>query len=331
MDRQEKKVFNDVYLYGRKASYSLYEEKWHLESHIEDLKEDLNYLHDLLDGNLEQRSQYYLHLEDQDDYKDSEDWWIDFVREQEEVREMNFKHYTNDLAKEAIPDIEEWICSYQADLKKFPKNLDKHAEVIRKSVIKKIRHLLPDDFDETKAFNDIETTCCICGKSFRGLGNDPWPLKASGECCDACYAQNIAVPDFDFVYPRDYSAEEDAHFVFVMNQLMRLYGRVSFLFIRRLYYHMCLAWKDRIIKTRQLQKNLSDNSRPFSTIVEQISEILDSFSEKEQDILILRFGLDGEKIHTIAEVCEKFNITREKVRQVEAKAMRKIRFRNVIM
>lgn len=31
-----------------------------------------------------------------------------------------------------------------------------------------------------------EKTCCICGKKFTGWGNDPWPVKMEGECCDDC-------------------------------------------------------------------------------------------------------------------------------------------------
>ena len=31
-----------------------------------------------------------------------------------------------------------------------------------------------------------EKTCCICGKKFTGWGNDPWPVRTEGECCDDC-------------------------------------------------------------------------------------------------------------------------------------------------
>ncbi len=31
-----------------------------------------------------------------------------------------------------------------------------------------------------------EFTCCMCGKKFTGYGNDPWPIKDEGECCDSC-------------------------------------------------------------------------------------------------------------------------------------------------
>lgn len=34
--------------------------------------------------------------------------------------------------------------------------------------------------------NTEEKTCCICGKKFTGWGNDPWPVKKEGECCDEC-------------------------------------------------------------------------------------------------------------------------------------------------
>ena len=32
----------------------------------------------------------------------------------------------------------------------------------------------------------MEFTCCLCGKKFEGYGNNPWPLKQSGRCCDDC-------------------------------------------------------------------------------------------------------------------------------------------------
>ena len=34
--------------------------------------------------------------------------------------------------------------------------------------------------------DDTEKTCCICGKKFFGWGNDPWPVRTEGECCDDC-------------------------------------------------------------------------------------------------------------------------------------------------
>ena len=39
--------------------------------------------------------------------------------------------------------------------------------------------------------NEEEQVCCICGKKFSGKGNDPWPLKEEGRCCDECNKEVI--------------------------------------------------------------------------------------------------------------------------------------------
>jgi RNA polymerase primary sigma factor len=58
---------------------------------------------------------------------------------------------------------------------------------------------------------------------------------------------------------------------------------------------------------------------------EQMADILDSLSPRERQVLSLRFGLGGGKSHTLEEVGQKFGLTRERVRQIEAKALRKLR------
>jgi len=58
---------------------------------------------------------------------------------------------------------------------------------------------------------------------------------------------------------------------------------------------------------------------------EHIKEILDSLNERERKILIMRFGLEDGVVHTLEEVGKVFGITRERVRQIEAKALEKIR------
>jgi RNA polymerase primary sigma factor len=58
---------------------------------------------------------------------------------------------------------------------------------------------------------------------------------------------------------------------------------------------------------------------------EKLKEVLSSLTLREQKILVMRFGLDDGMIYTLEEVGEKFNVTRERIRQIEAKALEKIR------
>ncbi len=59
---------------------------------------------------------------------------------------------------------------------------------------------------------------------------------------------------------------------------------------------------------------------------EQLNQVLDSqLSEREKKVLVLRYGLDGGRSYTLEEVGEKFHVTRERIRQIEAKALRKLR------
>lgn len=61
-----------------------------------------------------------------------------------------------------------------------------------------------------------------------------------------------------------------------------------------------------------------------NSIQEQIRQILDELDEKEALVLKLRFGLDDDKPHTLQEIGDKLNLTRERIRQIEQKAMRKL-------
>ncbi|MGB4312150.1 MAG: RNA polymerase sigma factor RpoD [Natronincolaceae bacterium] len=63
----------------------------------------------------------------------------------------------------------------------------------------------------------------------------------------------------------------------------------------------------------------------FSLLKEQLIEVLDTLTPREQKVLRLRFGLDDGRARTLEEVGKKFEVTRERIRQIEAKALRKLR------
>ena len=58
---------------------------------------------------------------------------------------------------------------------------------------------------------------------------------------------------------------------------------------------------------------------------QQINEVLGELSDREAKILRLRFGLIDDKQHTLEEVGHEFDVTRERIRQIEAKALTKLR------
>ena len=63
----------------------------------------------------------------------------------------------------------------------------------------------------------------------------------------------------------------------------------------------------------------------FTLLKEQLDEVLGTLTEREQKVLRLRFGLDDSRARTLEEVGKEFNVTRERIRQIEAKALRKLR------
>ena len=63
----------------------------------------------------------------------------------------------------------------------------------------------------------------------------------------------------------------------------------------------------------------------FTLLKEQLVEVLDTLTEREKKVLTLRFGLDDGKARTLEEVGKEFDVTRERIRQIEAKALRKLR------
>ncbi|MGF7058720.1 RNA polymerase sigma factor RpoD [Brassicibacter mesophilus] len=63
----------------------------------------------------------------------------------------------------------------------------------------------------------------------------------------------------------------------------------------------------------------------FTLLKEQLMEVLDTLTPREQKVLRLRFGLDDGRARTLEEVGKEFDVTRERIRQIEAKALRKLR------
>ncbi len=66
----------------------------------------------------------------------------------------------------------------------------------------------------------------------------------------------------------------------------------------------------------------------FSMLKDQLNEVLATLTDREQEVLRLRFGLDDGRQRTLEEVGQQFNVTRERIRQIEAKALRKLRHPN---
>ena len=63
----------------------------------------------------------------------------------------------------------------------------------------------------------------------------------------------------------------------------------------------------------------------FALLKEQLMEVLDTLTPREKKVLELRFGIVDGRTRTLEEVGKEFNVTRERIRQIEAKALRKLR------
>lgn len=63
----------------------------------------------------------------------------------------------------------------------------------------------------------------------------------------------------------------------------------------------------------------------YTLLKEQLLEVLETLTPREQKVLKLRFGLEDGRARTLEEVGKEFNVTRERIRQIEAKALRKLR------
>ena len=70
---------------------------------------------------------------------------------------------------------------------------------------------------------------------------------------------------------------------------------------------------------------VSADAAAFTLLKEQLEEVLGTLTEREQKVLTLRFGLEDGRARTLEEVGKEFNVTRERIRQIEAKALRKLR------
>jgi RNA polymerase primary sigma factor len=68
-----------------------------------------------------------------------------------------------------------------------------------------------------------------------------------------------------------------------------------------------------------------DSAAASILLKEQLMNVLETLTERERKVLVLRFGLDDGKARTLEEVGKEFNVTRERIRQIEAKALRKLR------
>ena len=68
-----------------------------------------------------------------------------------------------------------------------------------------------------------------------------------------------------------------------------------------------------------------EEAASYAVLQDQIAKLLDTLTEREQRVLILRFGLKDGRTRTLEEVGKEFNVTRERIRQIEAKALRKLR------
>ena len=68
-----------------------------------------------------------------------------------------------------------------------------------------------------------------------------------------------------------------------------------------------------------------DKAAAYTLLREDLEEVLKTLTEREQKVLCLRFGLEDGRARTLEEVGKEFNVTRERIRQIEAKALRKLR------
>jgi RNA polymerase primary sigma factor len=86
-----------------------------------------------------------------------------------------------------------------------------------------------------------------------------------------------------------------------------------------------------LMAAREATALLSDGSTPADEVVSEhekeklVTEVLDKLTPRERRVLELRFGIGGKSDHTLEELGQDFEISRERIRQIEAKALRKLR------
>ncbi len=80
-----------------------------------------------------------------------------------------------------------------------------------------------------------------------------------------------------------------------------------------------------LIDTIVIPSEKDDNDGDLRVLNYTINKILDKLTPRECRVIIMRFGLNGERPHTLEEVGKEFNVTRERIRQIQAKAIRKLR------
>ena len=78
-------------------------------------------------------------------------------------------------------------------------------------------------------------------------------------------------------------------------------------------------------RRRLLQKPVPAEAASQTLLKEQLADVLKTLTPREEKVLRLRFGLEDGRPRTLEEVGKEFNVTRERIRQIEAKALRKLR------
>ena len=105
---------------------------------------------------------------------------------------------------------------------------------------------------------------------------------------------------------------------------------------RVLYASQCISTKLSLV-SKKLQRcylKIEPDGEPpededsKNLLREDLESVLDSLSHRERDVLRLRYGLDDGRMKTLEEIGQIFNVTRERIRQIEAKALRKLRHPN---